>query len=68
MRRDIVFNKTTIGPLIKNKERKTPNGVIIEMISEPSLAPAQLMENNIDDLFGLINGFQQQNAQNINDE
>ena len=57
MRRDIIFNKTTISLFTKNKEMKTPNSIIIKMILKPSPAPTQLMENNINNLLGLINGF-----------
>ena len=34
IKKNIVFNKTTISPLTKNKKKKTPNNIIIEMISE----------------------------------
>ena len=39
IKKNIIFNKITISPLTKNKERKTFNGVIIKIISEPSPAP-----------------------------
>ena len=62
IKRDIIFNKIIISPLTKNKKRKTPNGVIIKIISKLSPASTQLTENDINNLFSLINGFQQQNT------
>ena len=57
IKRDIIFNKTTIGPFIKNKKRKTPNSVIIKIISKLSPTPAQSIKDNINNLLSLINGF-----------
>ena len=57
IKKDIIFNKITINLLIKNKERKTPNNIIIKIILKPSPTPAQSIKNNIDNLFSLINSF-----------
>ena len=40
IKKDIIFNKITINPFIKNKERKTPNNIIIKIILKLSPAPA----------------------------